>query len=141
MPGNACTYPWARKAHTRSSRRIVLRTIVPPRGTVTAATRGLHHQHIVRHHLDGTAARHGHTTAVGAFHPVGAQRAGLPPAMPYGGTLRWPDRVLTVIGSRKRIRRTAPSPPRHRPGAAAAAADGELLEQDGIAATRGLRGR
>src|SRR5690606_38144092 len=40
---------------------------------------------------------------------------GSPPAIPYGGTRRCWDRVETVMGSRKRIRRTAPSPPGHRP--------------------------
>jgi hypothetical protein len=40
---------------------------------------------------------------------------GSPPAMPNAGTRRWPDSVLTVIGSVKRSLRTPPSPPCQRP--------------------------
>ena len=54
---------------------------------------------------------------------------GDPPAMPYGATRRCPDSVLTVIGSRNRIRRTAPSPPRHRPAPPLPAPDRELLDE------------
>jgi len=38
-----------------------------------------------------------------------------PPAMPNAGIRRCPVSVVTVIGSRKRIRRTPPWPPRQRP--------------------------
>ena len=52
-----------------------------------------------------------------------------PPAIPRGGTRRRLERMLARIGSRKRIWRTTPSPPRCAPAAARAAADREALEQ------------
>ena len=38
-----------------------------------------------------------------------------PPSSPNGATLRREETMTAVIGSRKRMRRTAPSPPRQRP--------------------------
>ena len=38
-----------------------------------------------------------------------------PPARPNGATSRRDDTITAVIGSRKRMRRIAPSPPRHLP--------------------------
>ena len=48
--------------------------------------------------------------------PIAARpRRRAPPARPNGGTLRREATITAVIGSRKRMRRIAPSPPRHRP--------------------------
>ena len=56
-----------------------------------------------------------------------------PPASPNGATLRRDETMTAVIGSRKRMRRIAPSPPRHLPCAAGAAADREALQPHRIA--------
>jgi hypothetical protein len=40
---------------------------------------------------------------------------GVPPCRPKAGTRRWLARVVTVIGSRKRMRLMPPSPPCQRP--------------------------
>jgi hypothetical protein len=40
---------------------------------------------------------------------------GAPPCRPKAGTRRWLASVVTVIGSRKRMRLMPPSPPRQRP--------------------------
>ncbi len=69
------------------------------------------------------------TAAVGALDAVDAQlRPAAPPAMPKAPAWRPLDRIDAVIGSRKRTRRTPPSPPRQRPGAARAGADRVALQ-------------
>ena len=86
------------------------------RSSIAAAPGRLEPEDIPRPHLAPVGARRAPPPArPPARSASGRARPRPPPASPGGGTTRCPDRIATVIGARKRIRRSTPSPPRNRP--------------------------
>src|SRR3989338_6856069 len=74
-------------------------------------------EHIARLHQRRADMAQLFHLAIGTQHAVGTGPAGGggPPAMPKAGFRRPLDKMLAVIASRKRTRRTPPSPPAQRP--------------------------